>query len=360
VPLWRGSSKSQHGHRENSGRALEEWRRSRTSWPVAADAPNISDWQRFTARSLAGDYSCLVSFHGRFLTANSNGEITADAIAIGDWQKFKIVRNSDDTDSVALQAWSGKFITAHKNGHLNASASAASGWEAFWEYDNYDGTVSFKSIWGKFIAAKKFTGTEADVGDMQETFQHIYAANAWQYGSGYGSLPQNTVGYRLFLQKFVRERHVRSVLDVGCGDWQFSRLMDWNGIDYLGVDIVPSVIEQDTDKYATDGIRFQQGSATEELPTADLLVIREVLQHLPYGAIFAFLQKNALSGRYRFVLMSNEMNHPGELNTDAKAGGQVPARGLDLSAPPFNVPGLKIMYTHGETQTVLLSNDLKE
>ena len=70
-----------------------------------------------------------------------------------------------------------------------------------------------------------------------EVFDFIYSSNEWSIGSGFGSLPQTTETYRGFLQEFLARNDVRSVIDAGCGDWQFSRLIDWTGIDYLGIDV---------------------------------------------------------------------------------------------------------------------------
>ena len=57
---------------------------------------------------------------------------------------------------------------------------------------------------------------------MRERFEQIYATNEWHYGSGEGSLPANTVGYRRFLQGFLRNHAITTVTDYGCGDWQVS------------------------------------------------------------------------------------------------------------------------------------------
>ena len=41
------------------------------------------------------------------------------------------------------------------------------------------------------------------------------------------------------------------VLDIGCGDWQFSKLMDWSEYYYTGIDCVPSLIDTNTKDYFT-------------------------------------------------------------------------------------------------------------
>jgi len=62
-------------------------------------------------------------------------------------------------------------------------------------------------------------------------FDFLHTNNERCVGTGFGSLPWTTESYRRLLQDFLACRAIRSVVDVGCGDWQFSRLIDWRGID---------------------------------------------------------------------------------------------------------------------------------
>ncbi len=65
---------------------------------------------------------------------------------------------------------------------------------------------------------------------------------------GWGRAGQD-VEYRAFVQQFMSRNSVRSVVDLGCGEWQFSRLIDWTGVRYLGVDVVPAVIEKNRPRF---------------------------------------------------------------------------------------------------------------
>src|SRR5882762_4435764 len=88
------------------------------------------------------------------------------------------------------------------------------------------------------------------------TFEEIYAQNAWGFGSGHGSLPAATKGYRTFLTQFLKQNSIKSVVDFGSGDWQFSRLIDWSGIEYLGLETVPPLTKKNEQTYGTPHIRF--------------------------------------------------------------------------------------------------------
>jgi SAM-dependent methyltransferase len=175
-----------------------------------------------------------------------------------------------------------------------------------------------------------------------EVFDFVYAANIWGGASGgsigtsgEGSADAATAPYRDFLAGFMREKGIASVHDVGCGDWQLGRLIDWTGIDYVGVD-VSSAVMRNTRKYAAKNIRFVEGAAREmELPRADLLILKDVLQHWSNDDILRFLPK---LGGFRYSLITNGGNpaKAPDANRNIRAGGY---RLIDLSRAPFSVPG---------------------
>ena len=93
--------------------------------------------------------------------------------------------------------------------------------------------------------------------NYKEYFTNIYDNNIWGEGSGGGSSIESTVLYREYLQKFLKEKNISSVIDYGCGDWQSSHLINFDGIEYLGIDCVDSVIDNNTIKYSKDNIKFK-------------------------------------------------------------------------------------------------------
>lgn len=153
-----------------------------------------------------------------------------------------------------------------------------------------------------------------------EIFDRIYTSNLWGTGSGAGSAPANTEPYRRFLSTFIRTNRVRSVLDVGCGDWQIGKLIDWSGVHYTGLD-VSGVVLKNTRLHARDGVQFIEADATTDpLPRADLLILKDVLQHWSNDDILRFLPK--LQGFDR-ALITNGF-HPAlirHINKDIETGG---------------------------------------
>jgi SAM-dependent methyltransferase len=165
---------------------------------------------------------------------------------------------------------------------------------------------------------------------MGEAFALAYKTGQWHHGSGSGSSPANTRAYRAFLARFMRANQVRSVLDIGCGDWQFSRLIDWTGIAYTGLDVVPAVLERNWTRYWKPGIRFECGDVLNgwHLPAADLVLVKDLLQHWPDTAVRELGRR--LAGRR--ALLTYDLRHGGE-HQDTVPGGYRP---LDLARPPFS------------------------
>lgn len=190
------------------------------------------------------------------------------------------------------------------------------------------------------------------VEEPSRVFADIYEKKIWGENaagvgrSGSGSTLAATVLYRTFLQDFMRLEKIASVVDAGCGDWESARALDWTGINYRGYDIVDKVIAKNRDRYQAANIHFYTADIlTEPLPSADLLICKHVLQHLPNRDVFRFLPqlrkfKHALlvdSVDAATLTAPNDDIHMGEF------------RPLDITRPPFRVHGAKVLtYWDGE------------
>ena len=175
---------------------------------------------------------------------------------------------------------------------------------------------------------------------LRGAFERIYRENAWDEGSGPGSSTVNTIEYRAFISRFIDANDIKSVTDLGCGDWQFSRLLDWSGVQYLGLDIVPEIVERNRSRFGLANVRFQVFVSAEALPGGDLLLSKEVLQHLPNSTIAQYL--SAIRRKYRFALLTNSIEPGNLVNQDIEPGGFRPVR---LQNPPFDAPGA-VVFTY--------------
>jgi SAM-dependent methyltransferase len=194
---------------------------------------------------------------------------------------------------------------------------------------------------------------------IEKTFTNIYETAEWgkdadnKGTSGPGSSLSTTTEYRAFLQQFLKVFYIKRVVDFGCGDWEFSQHIDWNGVDYIGYDVVKHVIEKNQQKFTKDNIHFIHGNVlTTNLPKADLLICKDVLQHLSIENIRLFLEQTP---KFKYCLITNDVNFNTltSSNPDISNGSY---RHIDLTASPFSVKGFKILtYQAGfATKQVLL------
>lgn len=192
---------------------------------------------------------------------------------------------------------------------------------------------------------------------MKDIFTAIYKENRWGVGSGPGSDPVQAAPYMSYLQLFLKHYNIRSVVDAGCGDWRFSSKINWDGVQYLGLDIVSDIVSQNTKKYGSANVSFQEFDITSPMPEAELLIVKDVFVHWPNWVIMKFL---AQFSRYKYVLVTNDV--------ETKDGSRIPYinfgffvdpnshyHAIDLASDPFNlfcVPvlrakiGPQIKYTY--------------
>lgn len=186
-------------------------------------------------------------------------------------------------------------------------------------------------------------------------FEEIYKNNEWLQGSGLGSLEKVTKGYRKFIEKFVRKKNIKSVVDFGCGDWQFSKFINWNGVNYIGFDIVKFLIKDNNDKFSNKNIHFRLTPKNwHDLPEADLLIVKDVLQHLNNDEVSNFL-KIAVQ-KYNYLLITNGTNPKSRINEAIDTGGYRP---LDIRLKPFGYKAKKV-YKFSGPRNNLKKLNLKE
>jgi SAM-dependent methyltransferase len=199
-----------------------------------------------------------------------------------------------------------------------------------------DSVMRIETTYNKI--ARRFVDVDDITVRVRERFSRIYDQNVWGRGSGVGSLPEHTVEYRNFLQRFMVRHGIRTVVDFGCGDWQFSRYIDWSGVTYVGVDVVPSVVENNQREFGNDNISFRLFESLATLPAADLFVCKDVLQHLPNETIKTYLA--TFRRKYKFSLITNDEEPIHLQNIDIGAGEW---RTLRLDREPFCEPGAVVL-----------------
>jgi SAM-dependent methyltransferase len=169
---------------------------------------------------------------------------------------------------------------------------------------------------------------------LKERFSYIYDKGIWMNGD---DAPRSGVGSSLNATRELREKlpglldaiGAKSVLDLGCGD------LTWMGTislkqDYMGADIVPSVIEATTARFPNH--TFICADATrDELPKADVVICREVLFHLSFADGRRLLENVRRSGAIYLLTTSEESTF---INSDIRSGDYRP---LNLRKKPFGL-----------------------
>lgn len=171
---------------------------------------------------------------------------------------------------------------------------------------------------------------------MQKIFSHIRQVNLWQSSesaSGRGSELGCTAAIRAKLPALLQELNVTSMLDAPCGDFNWMRHVPLSHIAYTGVDVVPSLIEQNQQQYGSETTRFMVADLTKtDLPQADLIFCRDCLVHLSFCDASRVLKQFKQSGA-KYLLTTT---YPTTLvNRDTPTGSW---RSLNLTQSPYHFP----------------------
>jgi hypothetical protein len=130
-----------------------------------------------------------------------------------------------------------------------------------------------------------------------EIFSEIYRQNMWggragEFYSGDGSNDEITASYVETVSGYIEAHNIRSVVDLGCGDFRVGAQILRPGLTYTGLDVVPALIESHRRTHARDGVSFTLGDIVDgELPEGELYLVRQVLQHLSNAQITRVLAK---------------------------------------------------------------------
>lgn len=174
--------------------------------------------------------------------------------------------------------------------------------------------------------------------DMAGIFSEIYTNGAWVMHddqdslSGVGSTQSATQELATQLTTFLREVGCRRLVDIGCGDFNWMRTVEGD-FHYLGIDVVPQVIEQNTARYGNEQRRFLCADATREaVQTGDVVICREVLFHLSFEDGLKLL-RNVKAAGFQYILFTTDNSI--WFNSDIRSGD---FRRINLLKPPYRLP----------------------
>jgi hypothetical protein len=192
-------------------------------------------------------------------------------------------------------------------------------------------------------------------------FTSIYSKNIWggekkSYYSGPGSHNEFINGYSETAAKFILDNKIEKIVEIGCGDFNVSKILLQNldmanyNYSYVGYDVVEPLIMLNKTKHATSKIDFKcKNACNEKLAGGDLLIIRQVLQHLNNKSILKIVKKFI---SFKYILLtehqpSNIYNciHP---NIDKRTGASTRLQscsGVYIEQAPFNCKIESLIYS---------------
>lgn len=190
----------------------------------------------------------------------------------------------------------------------------------------------------------------------EEIFSQIYANNIWggeagTFYSGEGTADPNASKYISLLVSLLKSKSIHSIVEIGCGDFKIMQkvLEQMPQVQYTGVDVVNGLIEYNQQHFANEHIRFQQLNAiTEPLPHADLVIIRQVLQHLNNAEVQAIIDKIK---PFKYALITEHVSISDQMipNLDKVTGPHIRTRyhsGVFIDQPPFSVPNTEVLLEY--------------
>ena len=168
----------------------------------------------------------------------------------------------------------------------------------------------------------------------EEMFSKIYKTNSWgddESFSGTGSNLGQTSGIIELLPQLFKKYSIKTVLDIPCGDFNWMKHVDFDGIEYIGADIVKEIIKNNQ-KYSRENIKFvQMDIISSNLPKVDLIFSRDCLVHFSNEDILKTLNNIKKSGSTYLLTTTFPDHHE---NMDIKTGKW---RTINLEQPPFDL-----------------------
>lgn len=138
----------------------------------------------------------------------------------------------------------------------------------------------------------------------------IYAAGGWQRcGSGPGSRLEVNGKLICFLKKMIVDGQIRSLVDVGCGDLQWTSEVIAHVESYTGIDCVPAIIEGNKNKFSQHQFLVLD-VLHRDLPdlTCDLLICKDLFHHLiPHHELLLSRIEN-VNARYKVIVIPDTPN----------------------------------------------------
>ncbi|MBU2929098.1 class I SAM-dependent methyltransferase [Winogradskyella psychrotolerans] len=195
---------------------------------------------------------------------------------------------------------------------------------------------------------KKKTKTPWPTKDaMQQVYDmHLWGGKDFDFYSGSGSHDANIVApYLECVSTFLKSHNnALTVCDLGCGDFNIGKHLTKYTQRYIGIDIVENLIERNKKLFKAENLEFYGlNIVDDELPKADCIILRQVLQHLSNAEILKIVKKLP---KYKYIILTEHLPEGNFTpNKDIISGQGIRIKkqsGVDVLAAPFNLKIKKV------------------
>ncbi len=193
---------------------------------------------------------------------------------------------------------------------------------------------------------------------MQQVYDmHLWGGKDFDFYSGDGSHNIKIVEPYLHRVSTFLKSHNNSltVCDLGCGDFNIGKQLINYTKRYIGIDIVENLIERNKTLFKAENLEFHCLNIVEdELPKADCVILRQVLQHLSNTEIQKIIKKLS---HYKYLILTEHLpvgNFTPNIDIISGQGIRIKKNsGVNLLEAPFN---LKIVEAQKLSQITLDNN----
>ena len=193
---------------------------------------------------------------------------------------------------------------------------------------------------------------------MEQIYEmKLWGTNSTRFYSGDGSHNPKIINPYLeevstFLTSFKKPI---TVCDLGCGDFNIGKQLVDLTHHYFAIDIVPQLIEFNKEKYQKQHLEFLcLDISKDNLPKADCVILRQVLQHLSNLEVQQIVNKLK---DYKYIILTEHLPKGDFIsNKDIISGQGIRIKkqsGIDLLTAPFH---LKVKSTKQLLTTNLEDN----
>lgn len=184
---------------------------------------------------------------------------------------------------------------------------------------------------------------------LSQAFDEVYKQRMWKQGdalSGEGSEGLMADRYVAFVQDYAIGNGLKTVFDGGCGDFAIGSRLATGFERYEAADVSPHIIDVNRLRYT--GSRWKNVSfsvvdlSESRFPDVDLVLIRQVLQHLTNELIEKILS-NLERSNWRCALITEDVHDPlhnavpnQDLPSHSVRTRRLSGSGVFIDRPPFN------------------------